>query len=112
MYAVEDTMISKEIEINNELNHLHFGMTDSQEIDAFVLTVQHKEINDLQAPSKSHPNVYIITLDETSANHFQRKLPKSWAYLSKEMKAVNYPLYSALREGSAENIQNILTGIF
>ena len=76
----------------------------------FFSSIQPKDPNSFDSASPSKPNVFIVTLDEASSGHFQRKLPESWKYLQNEMKSHVYPFYSAIRDGSVDNINNLLTG--
>lgn len=86
-------------------------MTDQTKQNGFFSSIRPKDLAKLSVTSPSQPNVFVITLDEASSGHIQRKLPNSWKYLKNEMSSKAYPFYSAVNDQSVDNINSILSGI-
>ena len=105
-------MVTRQFKIENEHNLMEYKMADRKTYSGFFSSIQPKDLNNFDLASPSQPNIFVITLDEASSGHIQRKLPKSWEYLLNEMKSQVYPFYAAILDQSVENINSMLTGEF
>lgn len=85
-------------------------MGDKKKQNGFFSSIQPKDLAKLSATSPLHPNIFVVTLDEASSGHIQRKLPKSWEYLQNQMSSQAFPFYSAINDQSVDNINSLLSG--
>ena len=107
---VSDKLVTQEFQIENEHNILEFTMTDQITEKRFFSSIQPKDLGKISSTSPMQPNIFVITLDEASSGHIQRKLSKSWKYLQNEMSSQAYPFYSAVNDQSVDNINSMLSG--
>lgn len=91
-----------------ELNYIRIHYIDESVVPTLALAVQPKQLPVPDATSR--PNIFVITLDEVSAAHFQRKLPLTYQFMNDEMKFINYDVHAAVAKTSRENILALLTG--
>ena len=109
-YSVSDKLVTQEFKIENEHSILEFTMTDQKKQNGFFSSIRPKDLGKISLTSPMQPNIFVITLDEASSGHIQRKLSKSWKYLQNEMSSQAYPFYSAVNDQSVDNINSMLSG--
>lgn len=86
-------------------------MKDGSEQKYFHASVS--EILDVAQRKETHSsplNIMILALDRTSAAHFQRMLPKTYAFLKDELNSIMFKSYSIVGENTTPAMSAFLTG--
>lgn len=84
--------------------------------DGFKGTYFHASISEIAKVAKrkethSSPlNIMILALDRTSAAHFQRMLPKTYAFLKDELDSIMFKSYSIVGPNTTPAMSAFLTG--
>lgn len=71
------------------------------------------EITEVARRSETHSspfNIMILALDRTSAAHFQRMLPKTYAFLKEELDSIMFKSYSIVGPNTTPAMSAFLTG--
>lgn len=86
-------------------------MKDGSEQKYFHASVS--EILDVAQRKETHSsplNIMILALDRTSAAHFQRMLPKTYAFLKDGLNSIMFKSYSIVGENTTPAMSAFLTG--
>lgn len=75
--------------------------------------VSISEIDDVAKRKETHSsplNIMILAFDGTSAAHFERMLPKTYAYLKDNLESIIFKGYSVVGESTTPQLTALLTG--
>ncbi|XP_012566932.3 uncharacterized protein LOC100215005 isoform X1 [Hydra vulgaris] len=106
--SVADKKTSKLLPLQSEMNMLEVVFFDESRATFFLLSIQPK---DLPLPKLFlQPNIFMITIDEASAAHLQRKLKLSYRFIFEEMKSIFYKGYTPISKQTEQNLFAMLSG--
>lgn len=104
-------MTHREANINGDFLEITVRFRDDSEQKYFHASISEiKEVANRKETHSSPLNIMILTLDRTSAAHFQRMLPKTYAFLKDELDSIMFKSYSIVGENTTPAMSAFLTG--
>lgn len=101
----------REANVTGDFLKVTVRFRDGSERNYFHASVS--EISDVAHRKETHRsplNIMILVLDRTSAAHFQRMLPKTYAFLKDELDSIMFKSYSIVGENTTPAMSAFLTG--
>ena len=82
----------------------------SEQVDFHGSVMEKAEVQQ-RSPTQQHPlNIMLLMFDGTSSAHFQRMLPKTYAFLKEDLKSHIFKAYSVVGESTTPAMTALLTG--
>ena len=97
---LDSDFVKVTVRLNDSLEEMYYHASISE----IAEVAQRKETH------SSPLNIMILTLDRTSSAHFQRMLPKTYAFLKDELDSIIFKSYSIVGPNTTPAMSAFLTG--